>query len=181
MRKCKVNSMAIKKYEAPEKGNTSGFRHKNGKLNARYSLTERQRVLKVLQQNGFNYAMTERQTGISTVTIKKWRTEHPEVFNNSYTSNTLAVIEHVAKEESLKITKQSGDLLKKSLDRAGELLENETDLAKVSSFIRAITPLAKVLDEVDNKNGYEKVSSLTQTLEKLAKLNGAGIEDIEPD
>lgn len=173
--------MAIKKYQAPEKANTPGFRHKNGKLNARYSLTERQRVLKELQKNGFNYAMTERQTGVSVVTLKKWRNEHPEVFSNSYTSNTLAVIEHVAKEESLKVTRESGKLLEKALLKAETLLEAETDLAKVSTFIRAITPLAKVLDETNNKNGYEKVSSLTQTLEKLARLNGYEIQDVEPE
>lgn len=173
--------MPIKKYAPPAQTNTPGFRAKNGKLNARYSLTERQRILKVLQQNGFNYAMTERQTGVSTVTIKKWRTEHPEVFNNSYTSNTLAVIEHVAKEESLKVTKHAGKLLELSLKQAETILEFESDLSKIASFIRAITPLAKTLDEVDGKNGYEKVSSLTQTLEKLARLNGGDIQDVEAD
>lgn len=172
--------MAIKKYEAPGR-NQSGHISKRGNRKSRFPEAEKIRVLKTLQLNGFNYELTARQTGVSTKSLKVWREQMPEAFNNQYVNKNLAVIEHVAKEESLKITKQSGDLLKKSLDRAGELLEAETDLAKVSSFIRAITPLAKTLDEVDGKNGYEKVSSLTQTLEKLARLNGGDIQDVEAD
>lgn len=173
--------MAIKKYVAPDETNKPGFRAKDGSLKGRFSQTEKTRVLKTLQMNGFNYMLTERQTGVSTVTLKKWRLKHPEVFANDYTTKSLASIEYVAKEETKKIISHSGKLLKLSLEQAERLLEFETDLGKVASFIRAITPLAKDMAEIDRENGYQKVSSLTQTLAKLALLNGnqRGIEDAE--
>lgn len=105
----------------------------------------------------------------------------PEAFTNQYTNRSLATIEHVAKEEVVKVTKHAGKLLEMSLKQAEMVLEFETDLSKIASFIRAITPLAKTMEEIDRKNGFDKVSSLTQTLEKLAKLNGGDIQDVEAD
>jgi transposase-like protein len=166
---------------APKQNNTPGFRGKGGNRKSRFPEVEKTRILKTLQMNGFNYELTARQTGVSTKSLKVWREQMPEAFNNQYTNKSLATIEHIAKEEAAKVTKHAGDLLQRSLRQAEIILEFETDLSKIASFIRAITPLAKTLDEVNNKNGYEKVSSLTQTLEKLARLNGGDIQDVVPD
>lgn len=171
--------MALKQKETPDKG-TPGYRSKSGDRRSRFPEEEKIRILKTLQLNGFNYMLTSRQTGVSTNSLKEWRKKYPEAFNNHYTNRSLATIESIAVSESKKIIEHAGKLLKLSLEQAERILEYETDLSKVSSFIRSITPIAKTMSEVDKENGFRKVSSLTQTLEKLAQLNGKDIEDVTP-
>lgn len=171
--------MALKQKETPDKG-TPGYRNKDGNRRSRFPEEEKLRILKTLQLNGFNYMLTSRQTGVSTNSLKEWRERYPEAFTNHYVNRSLATIESVAATESKKIIEHSSKLLKLSLEQAERALEYEMDISKIASFIRAITPLAKTMSEVDKENGYQKVSSLAQTLEKLAQLNGKDIEDVTP-
>ena len=149
-------------------------------MKGRYSEPEKIRIMKQLQLNGFNLMLTERQTGVSTVTLKKWRIKYPEAFNNHYTNKSLATIEYSAKVESEKVITHSSKLLKLALEQAERVLEYETDLSKIASFIRAIHPLAKNMAEIDSTNGYDKVASLTQTLAKMAMLKSGNVEDVTP-
>lgn len=136
-----------------------------------YSKGEKLKFLKRLELNDFNLTKTAQDCGVSVASLKRWREDYPEAFNNTYNSRNLAIVENAAKDETVKIYRKSGGILSKALAQAELLIEMETDLGKVATLIRALTPLATTLKEVDANNGYQKVSSLTATLEKLSALN----------
>lgn len=136
---------------------------------AKFTDNEKIKALKTLQLNGFNYTVTARQTGISTNSLKEWRKKYPQAFTNKYNDRNLAIVEHNVKEDVLRIATKSSNLIDKALKQAEMVLEFETDLGKIASFIRAITPLANSLQELGSGKGYQQVASLTSTLEKLAR------------
>lgn len=127
--------------------------------------------------NMFNYTKTEQDTAVSVVTLKKWKEKYPEAFNNKYQDGHLAKIEATVAVASINLVTQATDLVKKALNRADELLDEETNLDKISNFIRAITPITNALNE--GEGGNKTVSSIKSTMEKLAKLNSLEIEDVE--
>jgi len=146
---------------------------------AKFTDAEKIKALKRLEMNGFNLTVTANQLGISTNSLKAWREKYPQAFANKYNERNLAIVEHNAKEKSLAIIDKSNSLIEKALKQADMLLELETDLGKIASFIRAITPLANNIKDMEASKGYSQIASLTSTLEKLARLPGlpTSVED----
>ena len=150
----------------------------------KYPLAEKLKVLKTLQLNGYNYALTAKQTGVSHDSIRLWRKQMPEAFNNEYQSQQLARIERGAGDRAVKLSETAGHVIDLALKQAKSLIETETDLNKVSNFLRAALPMVKALNgEGENDNGHKQVSAIRATLDKLAfgKFTDAEvIEDEKP-
>lgn len=150
----------------------------------KYPLAEKLKILKTLQLNGFNYALTAKQTGASHDSIRLWRKQMPEAFSNDYNSEQLARIERRAGDKAVKLVETAGDVIELALKQANALLEIETDLNKVSNFLRAALPMVKALNgEGENDSGHKQVSAIRATLDKLAFGNFTDaviIEDEKP-
>lgn len=144
----------------------------------KYPVAEKLKVLKALQLNGYNYALTARQFGVSHDSIRLWRKQMPEAFANDYASQQLARIERSAGDKAVSLIETAGNVIDKALKKGSALLDEETDLNKVSNFLRAALPMVKALNgEGENDTGHKQVSAIRDTLEKLAF--GHFVEDAE--
>jgi len=142
-----------------------------------YSVAEKYAALKILQSNLYNYEKTARDVGVTGTTIRKWRGQHPEVFNNAYRDKELITIEKKMANESNRLINSATELASLALKQAKVLLDIETDLNKVSNFLRAIAPMTKALESGSADN--VTLLAITGTLGKLAKLTSmAQITDI---
>ena len=153
---------------------TSSARSYKGK----YPFAEKLKILKALQINGFNYALTARQFGVSHDSIRIWRRDMPEAFTNEYAGQQVARIERSAGDKAVSLIETAGNVIDKALKRGSALLDEETDLNKVSNFLRAALPMVKALNgEGENDTGHKQVSAIRDTLDKLAF--GRFVEDAE--
>ena len=141
-----------------------------------YPLVEKYRILKQLEKNGFNYTMTAEQVNLSRVTLHKWRNLHPEAFKNNFKERYLQETEAVIAKENKNMVEVAGDVVRSALKRANTLLAEETNLDKVSNFIKAITPLVEALR--GETGARKELGVIQETFRKLAQLNGGNAPEI---
>ncbi|MBN1180840.1 MAG: hypothetical protein JXB49_01035 [Bacteroidales bacterium] len=142
----------------------------------RHTTKERISALRILEKNNFNYLRTQKMTGISRSTIKKWEQKYgAEVFSGrSPAEQALEEVDTEMKRNDVKIIKKYFDLRNKSLDRISELIPDETKIETLSNLLKSISTEITVFDEYekteDNK-GMNFIEFFNERMKELDQQN----------
>jgi hypothetical protein len=125
-------------------------------------------TLRLLEKNDFNYLRTEKLTGVSRSTLKKWEAQFgAEVFSNK-SPKEIALIEVgiEMKRNDEVIIRKYYTLRNQILDRIIELVPNTTKLDPLVSTLKSISEELTLFDEL-NKNSPSKARpNLLETIMK---------------
>lgn len=137
-------------------------------------------TLRLLEKNDFNYLKTEKLTGVSRSTIKKWETQFgSEVFSGkSPVEVALKEVDMLMKRNDVAIIKKYYTIRKQILDRIMELIPTETRLDPLVSTLKGITGEITIMDEMD-KNGKNTPTNFIQVInEQLKYMQHEPTEDL---
>jgi transcriptional regulator with XRE-family HTH domain len=123
-------------------------------------------TLRILEKNDYNYLKTEKHTGVSRSTIKKWEAAYGvEVFSGaSPTEVALQEVDLEMKRNDEVIIRKYYTLRNEILDRIAELIPNEQRLDPLVGTLKSITEEIKMFDEMAQKNAQPSGQNILQTI-----------------
>lgn len=140
-------------------------------------------TLNALQRNGMNISATSRETGVSEVSIRKWKRSYPEILNELSLSQERIITTIEANTISLRkdIMARAGSVISSALNKANELLANETDLLKVSRVLKDVSEITIAMEEMVNRgaSGEDPIGESNGISSTLERLGNTKIEDAE--
>jgi hypothetical protein len=127
-------------------------------------------TLRLLEKNDFNYLKTEKLTGVSRSTIKKWESQFgPEVFSGKSPGEVaLKEVDILMKRNDVVIIKKYYTIRKQILDRILELIPSETRLDPLVSTLKSIIEEITVMDEM-GKDGKNTSTNFIQIINEQLK------------
>jgi hypothetical protein len=155
---------------------------------AKYSDRDKVEVLKVLEMNGFNFALTAKITGVSRTTLIKWKekmgsyvfAKHrlPEV-KQEEPKKDKAYIEGIAKDIEEKHVEEEKNFLTKAYNLRDQLLEKisvmipgERNMYNVVKAVQAVDEIVTNREEQeDSSEGMNFMEQLTLKLTANGKNN----------
>lgn len=129
-------------------------------------------TLRILEKNDFNYLRTEKLTGVSRSTIKKWQAQYGEkVFTGiSPTEQVLKEVDVQMKINDETIIRKYYTIRNQILDRLQELIPNETKLEPLINALKSIALEFAVFDELNKKEEESTNGNIFKTiLENIEK------------
>jgi hypothetical protein len=150
----------------------------------RYSQKEKREALITLRDNSFNYFRTEKQTGISRDTLRRWATADT---TGTIASNSIRAMEDTIELNAAKVRMQFiqrhygklSELAGKTIDKALSLLDNEPDLQYVNGLLKIVTDFVLKLNESGQVGENSAVSNIYNVIQQTihncnANSRGAG-------
>jgi hypothetical protein len=130
-------------------------------------------TLRILEKNGFNYLRTEKITGVSRSTIKKWEAQYgAEVFSGkSPVKVAFKKIDVEMKRNDLKIIKQYYDARRLTLARINELVPDENRLESLGNLLRTIFSEITLLNDQEKKELKPETNVLPIINQKIEEMN----------
>jgi hypothetical protein len=127
-------------------------------------------TLRLLEKNDFNYLKTEKLTGVSRSTIKKWKAQFgSEVFTGKSPAEVaLKEVDTLMKRNDVVIIKKYYFIRKQILDRIMELVPTESKLDPLVSTLKSITEEITIMDGMD-KNGNNTPTNYIQLINEQLK------------
>jgi hypothetical protein len=107
----------------------------------KYTHSVKLSTLRILQKNDFNYLKTEKSTGVSRSTIKKWQNNlGPKVFSGkSPSEEALAKIDAEMQFNDISIIRSLYTLRKGTLLRVVAIAEKETKLESLLNVLKYVS------------------------------------------
>jgi len=139
----------------------------------RYTPKVRISTLRLLEKNDFNFLRTEKLTGVSRSTIKKWKAQYgEEVFTGaSPTEQALKEVDVQMKINDELIIRKYYTLRNQIIDRLQELIPSETKLEPLINALKGISCELTVFDEMTKKEVESKRGTVFQTiLDNIEKM-----------
>lgn len=139
----------------------------------RYTPKVRISTLRLLEKNDFNFLRTEKLTGVSRSTIKKWKAQYgEEVFTGaSPTEQALKEVDVQMKINDELIIRKYYTLRNQIIDRLQELISSETKLEPLINALKGISCELTVFDEMTKKEVESKRGTVFQTiLDNIKKM-----------
>ena len=125
-------------------------------------------TLRILEKNDFNYLKTEKLSGVSRSTIKKWKAQYGEKVFTGISPNEQALkevdIQMKINDES--IIRKYYTIRNQILDRLQELIPSETKLEPLINALKSISLEFAVFDEINNKEQGSTTVNIMQTILK---------------
>jgi predicted transcriptional regulator len=148
----------------------------------KYSYKVKLSTLRILEKNDFNYLRTEKQTGISRSTFKKWEGEYgAEVFSGKSPKEVaLKEVDAEIKRNDVKVIKKYYNIRYQLLDRIRELIPNETKLEPLVNTLKNISGEIAVFDELDNKGTGAISKNFLEIIENQFKAQQEGVPGQRP-
>ncbi len=142
----------------------------------------KQKALKALVKNNYNFTVVSKEYGVSRSTLKAWLREYEKSTNLS--AETALIKQETAltiEGMKMKVAKENyeaiNNLTKILLKKAEELVQTETDLTRICLTMRAVADLHKVLligdkSEVQpQQSPYQLVSLFQQSIYQLNSIS----------
>jgi len=139
----------------------------------KYTYKSKVSTLRLLEKNDFNYLKTEKLTGVSRSTIKKWKAQYgEEVFTGaSPTEQALKEVDVQMKINDELIIRKYYTLRNQIIDRLQELIPSETKLEPLINALKGISCELTVFDEMTKKEVESKRGTVFQTiLDNIEKM-----------
>lgn len=135
----------------------------------KYTKSVKLSTLRILQKNDFNYLKTEKSTGVSRASIKKWENDlGAEVFSGkSPAEEALAEIDAEMKHNDINIIRNLYTLRKGTLHRVMQIAEQETkleSLLNVLKFASAELEKFSVLEKTEPNSPKDFVAYVTNIM-----------------
>jgi len=126
-------------------------------------------TLRLLEKNDFNYLRTQKLTGVSRSTIKKWEKQFgAEVFSGkSPIEVALKEVDAEMKRNDIQIVRKYYNIRNQILDRIAELVPNETKMEVLSNVLKNISAEITVFDELEKAEGNQMGNILQIMMEKI--------------
>ena len=146
----------------------------------RYTDEERIQVVRLLLENSFDYAKTERETGVKGTTIKSWYYRYGEWINkdpSTWIAEKVEINLGRLKTDFLRENyKQIGQLADKAIKRALVLVEKEKDLGKVNGTLKILTDFyTKMQDTNKDMQGSDSRATVNLIRQSIIQLNNLNL------
>lgn len=149
----------------------------------KYTYKVKVSTLRILEKNDFNYLRTEKLTGVSRSTIKKWQAQYGEkVFTGiSPTEQVLKEVDVQMKINDETIIRKYYTIRNQILDRLQELIPNETKLEPLINALKSIALEFAVFDEINKKEKESTSGDIFQTILKNIEKGKINIDNSKVD
>lgn len=153
---------------------------KVGKKRSRGSYTneERMEAVRLLIDNNYNYYKTCQQTGVGRPALKLWADKYASTFRTdeqvrSVAASTEIRIAGIRGEFIKDKYEKIGRLADKAIQRALELVPEETDLNKVTGLIRAVNDFIRSSSEKGDIDMSQKSAQQIMIQKAIMQINQA--------
>lgn len=120
-------------------------------------------VLKMLQDNNYNWKETEAMTKVHRITLKKWRKQYANVMYPDNNVKTLSpeaattrivdnLIEEQIPEGKISFSDLADGLRVKMLNRIEELVKDTKDVEKIARSMKIVHDIKRELDDGTGNN-----------------------------
>jgi predicted transcriptional regulator len=143
----------------------------------KYTYKVKLSTLRILEKNDFNYLKTEKLTGVSRASIKKWEAQYGnEVFSaTSPKEVALQEVDAEIKRNDVKVIKKFYNIRYQLLDRIEELIPNETKLEPLVNTLKNISAELAVFDELGLKDPRSIPDNFIEIINKQIKAQEKGV------
>jgi len=140
----------------------------------RYTPNVRISTLRILEKNNFNYLKTEKLTGVSRSTIKKWEKQcGAEVFSGKSPAEVaLRAVDVKMVINDSKIIKKYYIIRNQLLDRIQDLIPNENKLEPLVNALKSISQELGLFNELEKKEPESVNRSFLEIFNMQVKAMG---------
>ncbi len=145
----------------------------------KYTHTAKLSTLRILDKNDFNYLKTQKLSGVSPSTIKKWEKKYgTEVLSwRSPAEMALKEVNIKMKRNDVASTKEYYTIRTQILKRILELIPTEKRLDPIVSTLKGITEEITIIDEMDNEGNKIPINFIQVITEHLKHMDHEPTED----
>jgi len=149
----------------------------------KYTYKVKVSTLRILEKNDFNYLRTEKLTGVSRSTIKKWQVQYgEEVFTGvSPNEQALKEVDIQMKINDETIIRKYYTIRNQILERLQELIPSETKLEPLINALKSISLEFAVFDEINKKEKESTNGNIFQTILKNIEKGNINIDNSKVD
>lgn len=164
------------KEEKKKRNRPCKVKEKEQSLKLTYTDEDRIKVVRLLIDNGMNYVLTHRQTGINSATIKQWYYRYKKDIEDSSTATMIAEKVEIdfarAKLELLQNNfSKLNTLADAAIMRAIALCQVETDLNKLNGTLKIIFDLICKFNESSQEQQQTSGATINIIQESIVQLN----------
>lgn len=142
--------------------------------------TAAQRIaaLRILKQNCYDYTLTAKTTGFGQTALRRWQEKYGDQLNSEKNLTRIAEsqqrsLERLYVQFFSSQYERTSQALQTAIDRGVELLPTESDLGKISQFVKVLLDYGKALGTPqgeDKAQQHDRV--LAQIQQTVVMLNG---------
>jgi len=134
----------------------------------KYTYKSKVSTLRLLEKNDFSFLKTEKLTGVSRSTIKRWQILYGEkaFIGISTTEQALKEVDIQMKINDEIIIKKYNTIRNQILERIQELIPSVTKLEPLINALKSISMELAVFDEIDKSEHSTTKGNIFQTILK---------------